>query len=101
MEKLAFAQETGCGNDGSAEFCLPTGKEALLAEVRAIAPSIRAVRSRGRARCEVPAETLYFFPTKEAECVARQGALVDAAWDKLCRIAELPEVRAIVPTWHE
>jgi hypothetical protein len=101
IEKLGFTQKTGCRNDGSVEFCLPTGNEPLLAHVQAIAPSIQAGSSRGRARCNVPAERLYFFPTGEAECVARHGALVDAAWEQLCRIAELPEVRAIVPTWFK
>ncbi|WP_437562179.1 hypothetical protein [Sorangium sp. So ce542] len=100
-EKLAFTRETGCANDGSVEFCLPAGDEALLARVRDIAPTIQEGSSRGRAGCDVPAETLYFFPTGDAECVARHGALEDAAWDKICRIAALPEVRAIVPTWYE
>lgn len=88
-------------NDGSVEFCLPAGDDALLARVRDIAPTIQAGSSPGRAGCDVPAETLYFFPTGEVECVAYHGALEDAAWDKLCRIAALPEVRAIVPTWYE
>jgi len=100
-DELAFTQENGCVNDGSVEFCLPTGDDALVARVREIAPTIQAGSSRGRAGCNVPAETLYFFPTGESECVAHHGALVDAAWDKLCRIAELPEVRTIVPTWYE
>lgn len=99
--KLAFTKETGCANDGSVEFCLPSGDDALLARARAIAPTIQAGSSRGRAGCDVPAETLYAFPTGDAECVARHGALVDAAWDRLCRLAALPEVRAIVPTWYE
>lgn len=81
--ELAFTQANGCMNDGSVEFCLPTGDEALLARVREIAPTIQAGSSRGRAGCNVPAETLYFFPTGDAECVAPHGALVDNAWDKL------------------
>ncbi|WP_437497496.1 hypothetical protein [Sorangium sp. So ce1099] len=100
-EKLAFTRETGCVNDGSVEFCLPAGDEALLARVRDIAPTVEASSGRGRASCDVPAETLYLFPTGDAECTARHGALEDAAWDKVCRIAALPEVRAIVPTWYE
>lgn len=100
-QKLAFTRDTGCVNDGSVEFCLPAGDEALLARVRDIAPTIQAGSSRGRAGCDVPAETLYFFPTGDAECVAHHGALEDAAWDKVCRIAAMPEVRAIVPTWYE
>jgi len=99
--ELQFTKETGCLNDGSVEFCLPSGDEALLAEVRAIAPTVEVGSSRGRAGCNLPAETLHFFPTSGAECVAHHGALVDAAWDKLCRIAALPEVREIVPTWYE
>jgi hypothetical protein len=100
-DKLAFTQETGCQNDGSVEFCLPTGDDALLARVRDIAPTIQAGSSGGRAACDVPVETLYFFPTGDPECVMRHGALKDAAWDQLCRIAALPEVREIVPTWYE
>ena len=99
--KLAFTKETGCSNDGSVEFCLPSGDEALLERARAIAPTIQAGSSPGRAGCDIPAETLYAFPTGEAECVAHHGALTDAAWDRLCRLAALPEVRAIVPTWYE
>ncbi|WP_240807992.1 hypothetical protein [Polyangium spumosum] len=101
IDELAFTQATGCLNDGSVEFCLPSGDEALVARVREIAPTIKAGSSAGRAGCDLPEETLYFFPTGDAECVAHHGALVDAAWEKLCRIATLPEVRAIVPTWYE
>jgi hypothetical protein len=99
--KLGFSKETGCRNDGSVEFCLKTGDEALLTRVKEIAPTIVAGASRGRAGCNVPAETLYFFPTREDECAAPHGALGDAAWDRVCRIAALPEVRSIVPTWYE
>jgi hypothetical protein len=62
---------------------------------------IQALPSQGRADCDVPAETLYLFPTGEVECVLRHGALEDAVWDTLCRIAALPEVRKIVPTFYE
>lgn len=100
-EELLFTQANGCMNDGSVEFCLPTGDEDLVARVKEIAPTIQAGSTKGRAGCNVPAETLYFFPTGPAECVAPHGALVDAAWEKLCRIAALPEVKKIVPTWYE
>ncbi|AGC47148.1 hypothetical protein MYSTI_05872 [Myxococcus stipitatus DSM 14675] len=101
-QKFAFEQETGCRNDGSVEFCLPTGDDALVARVKAIAPTVQVAGvSRGRAGCNVPEETLYFFPTSETECHARHGALTPAAWDTLCRLAELPEVRQLVPTWYE
>lgn len=101
-QKLSFTQETGCRNDGSVELCLPTGDAALLARVKAIAPTLHeAGASRGRAGCNVPEETLYFLPTGEAECTARHGALTPAAWDTVCRLAELPEVHRLVPTWFE
>ncbi|NVJ26863.1 MULTISPECIES: hypothetical protein [Myxococcus] len=100
--KLDFTQETGCRNDGSVEFCLPTGDEALIARVRGFAPtSLQAGASRGRVGCSIPEETLYFFATGDTECVSRHGALTPTAWDALCRIAELPEVRKIAPTWYE
>jgi hypothetical protein len=100
--KLRFTKETGCRNDGSVEFCLPSGDDALVARARAIAPTIQAGPLQGgRAGCDIAAETWYAFPTGEAECVERHGALVDAAWDRLCRLAALPEVQKIVPTWYE
>ncbi|NTX52898.1 hypothetical protein HR086_16365 [Myxococcus sp. CA039A] len=99
--KLRFSRETGCMNDGSVEFCLPTGDEALLARVKALAPSIEANPSRGRAGCDLPKETLYFIPTGETECEARHGALTPAAWTMVCDVAALPEVRKLVPTWYE
>jgi hypothetical protein len=84
------------------EFCLPSGDDAVVARARAIAPTIQAGPMQGgRAGCEIPAETWYAFPTGEAECVERHGALVDDAWDRLCRLAALPEVQRIVPTWYE
>lgn len=99
--KLRFTQATGCRNDGSVEFCLPSGDAAAVAKVSAIAPRVRSGLGRGRAGCAVLTETLYFFPTEEAECVERHGAMKDTAWEELCRIAALPEVREIVPTWFE
>ncbi|MCP3140227.1 hypothetical protein [Pyxidicoccus xibeiensis] len=101
LHELAFTRETGCQNDGSVEFCLPTGDDALVARVKALAPTVRAGTSRGRAGCDTSRETLYFFPTEATECVSHHGALTPAAWDAVCRIAALPEVRAVVPTWYE
>jgi|SRR6185503_21218054 len=99
--KLRFTQEIGCLNDGSVEFCLPSGDAPAIAEVKAIAPGVYSGAGRGRAGCDTLAETLYFFPAGEAECVARHGAMKDWAWEEVCRIAALPEVREIVPTWLE
>ena len=100
-QKIHFTQEAGCVNDGSVEFCLPSGDDAVITRVRAIAPTVRAISSPGRAQCHIPAETLYQFPTGAAECVNHHGALKDAAWGQVCQIAQLPQVRAIVPTWYE
>ncbi|MFP2959650.1 hypothetical protein ACLEPN_17870 [Myxococcus sp. 1LA] len=100
--KFAFTQATGCRNDGSVEFCLPTGDAALLARVREIAPTVQPRGpSRGRAGCDAALETLYLFPTGDAECEAHHGALTPDAWGRLCRIAGLPGVREVVPTWFE
>ncbi|WAM24364.1 hypothetical protein [Myxococcus sp. NMCA1] len=100
--KFAFTQKTGCRNDGSVEFCLPTGDDALLARVRELAPTLQVGgASRGRAGCDVPHETLYLFPTGDTECDSRHGAITPSAWGTLCRVAEIPEVRKIVPTWFE
>jgi hypothetical protein len=74
---------------------------ADLIAAGALKVSLVRTPERGAPVEEGATETMYFFPTGEAECVAYHGALVDAAWDKLCRIAALPEVREIVPTWYE
>lgn len=100
-DKMTFTQKDGCQNDGSVEFCVPAADAGLLAAVQRIAPSLRCNRGGGRARCDLNAELLCLFPTGEAECVARHGALKDAAWTQLCQIAALPQVRQIVPTWFE
>jgi hypothetical protein len=100
-DKMAFTQQDGCRNDGSVEFCAPAADAELLAAVQRIAPQARCARGGGRARCDLDAELLCFFPTGEAECLARHGALKDAAWAQLCQLAALPQIRRIVPTWFE
>jgi hypothetical protein len=99
--KLAFTRETGCQNDGAVEFCMPKDAPAAHAEVKRIAPSVSAMASRGRAGCDTATETLFLYPTNEAACTSRHGALTDTAWNELCQLAALPEIRRIVPTWYE
>lgn len=100
-DKMSFPRERGCENDGSVEFCLPAGDGALLALAQAIAPTLRCAPGGGRARCDAARELLCLFPTGEAQCVTRYGALTDEAWATLCGLAALPEVRRIVPTFFE
>lgn len=100
-ERLRFTQATGCLNDGSVEFCLPVGDDALLAQVLAIAPTVRSAGGAGRAGCAAPTEQLYFLPTTGADCVAHHGAMTDRTWERVCRLAALPQIREIVPTWFE
>ncbi|MCP3061230.1 hypothetical protein LXT21_20840 [Myxococcus sp. K38C18041901] len=99
--KLAFTREDGCRNDGAVELCLPAGDAELLARVQALAPGARALSSRGRAACDTASEVLVVLPLEEQDCEARHGALRPAAWERLCRVAALPQVRALVPTWYE
>lgn len=99
--KLTFTQATGCRNDGAVEFCVPKEAPAVHAEVKRIAPSAAALASRGRAGCDTATETLFLYPTDETVCTSRHGALTDAAWEELCRLAALPEIQRIVPTWYE
>lgn len=99
--KIDFTQAQGCQNDGSVEFCLlPTDGGSY--QVRLIDPSITCAPGGGRARCDPKVELLCFMPTAgPASCVAPHGAMTDAAWAKVCRLAALSEVRRIVPTWFE
>ncbi|MBJ6765641.1 hypothetical protein JGU66_33220 [Myxococcaceae bacterium JPH2] len=100
-QKFAFTREQSCRNDGSVEFCLPSDDAEALARVRAIAPDVRTMPSGGRARCDVPAQVLVLFPTPTSECTERHGALQEPAWERLCRVAALPAVQRVVPTWFE
>ncbi|RJS17740.1 hypothetical protein DRW03_27325 [Corallococcus sp. H22C18031201] len=99
--KFAFTREQSCRNDGWVEFCLPSDDTEALARVRAIVPDARTLPSGGRARCDVPAQVLVQLPTPTSECTERHGALQEPAWERLCRVAALPEVQRVVPTWFE
>lgn len=99
--KIAFAQDTGCSNDGSNEFCIPKGDSATLMEVKRIASSISCGPGRGRAGCDPARQDLCFFPTDTGTCTSSPGALTDAAWAQHCQIASLPTVPQIVHTFFE
>ncbi len=101
--KLQFEQTTGCGNDGSVEFCIPDADAAVLASVQAISTTIRCAPGGGRARCTAsPNLLLCFYPTTfPDECVADRGAMTAGAWDDMCRLTSLPEVAEIVHTIFE
>lgn len=100
VEKFAFTRETACRNDGSVEFCVPKDP-GVEARVRQLAPAVEVNGGGGRAGCELETETLHFFPTPEERCSARHGALNEDAWNELCAVAALPEIRRVVPTWFE
>jgi hypothetical protein len=102
-EKLAFAQATGCSNDGSVEFCIPDGAPAVRSALAAIAPAITCGPGGGRAGCLAsPGLLLCFYPTAvPTECVSTHGAMTDAGWANVCALSSLPEISAIVPTFFE
>jgi hypothetical protein len=99
-EKIRFTKETGCRNDGSVEFCLPANDKRLRATVKRIAPKIE---NKGRQRCDPKTELLFFLPTdvESGSCVERWGAMTDRAWNQVCALARLPEIRAIRQTIYE
>jgi hypothetical protein len=100
-DKIAFSQAEGCLNDGSNEFCIPSGDPAVQARVKSIASRVSCAPGGGRAGCISGSELLCFFPTGPIECVARHGALTAEAWAQHCELAALPEVKRIVHTWFE
>ncbi len=100
--ELRFTQATGCRNDGSVEFCLGDADASEKASLLAIAPGLRCARgSSGRAGCDSEREALCLLELDESDCVARHGAMTHAAFERVCAIARLDAVRAIVPTWYE
>jgi hypothetical protein len=107
-EEIAFTKETGCQNDGSVEFCIPRGDDAVLASVTKIAPEVRCAGAGGRAGCNPATQVLCFFgtsevafPASEPKCVSAHGALTDKAWDQVCKLAALDQVTKVVPTRFE
>jgi hypothetical protein len=104
-EKLGFTQATGCTSDGYVELCIPRGDARLESKVRSLSRPARLMPgSSGRVGCSTATETLVVYPTPfhdPSVCTSRHGALTDAAWQELCALASLPEIRRIVPTWFE
>ena len=100
VDKMMFSQATGCGNDGSVEFCLPDGNAALVANLATISPTISCAGGGGRAMCSArPGLLLCFYPTRfPQECEAPGGGMTDATFADMCSIAALPDVSAIVQT---
>lgn len=100
--EIAFPIESGCMNDGSVEFCLPADDEAALDAAHAITPLITCTQgSRGRAECDTATERLCLVEVPTSACVAPHGTLTPDAWQMMCALAALPEVRMIVPTFYE
>jgi hypothetical protein len=99
--KISFAQEEGCVNDGSIEFCLPADDLNALAAVREIAPQTTCMRAGGRARCDLEAQVLCLVDTKGMCRRDTPGAMTDAGWQTVCDLAALPFIERIVPTWYE
>jgi hypothetical protein len=99
-QKIRFTKETGCRNDGAVEFCLPGNDKKLRAAVKGIAGN---VVNRGRQKCELKTERLFFLPVdvESGSCVERRGAMTDRAWGQVCALARLPKIRSIRQTIHE
>jgi hypothetical protein len=97
--KIKFTQDTGCGNDGSVEFCIPDSDPALSAKLQAIDPRISCAAGGGRAMCSrTPGLLLCFYPTRETECITQHGAMTAATWADMCEIAGEPQITEIVHT---
>lgn len=98
-EKLAFTQATGCQNDGSVEFCIPTnmGIEAML---QTIEPAIHCAAGGGRAMCNAtPNLLLCTYPLAfPAQCATDHGAMTGDTFGDMCSIAAIPQVTMIVHT---
>jgi hypothetical protein len=101
VSEIAFTQATGCQNDGSVEFCIPRGDDAVRASVTNIAPNVECITAGGRAGCNLATQLLCFYPVKESQCTSSHGALTDRAWADVCSLASLTAVKKIVPTFFE
>jgi hypothetical protein len=102
-DKIHFTQQTGCQNDGTYEFCIPTAALCTdcLARVQAIAADAIVSGSGGIAGCDASTQQLCMVPTSPAtqRCEAPNGAMTDAAWAQVCALAGLPFVPAVYPTF--
>jgi hypothetical protein len=99
-DKIEFSQQTGFGNDGSVEFCLPAPDAAALAEVLAIDATIFCERgSAGRVGCNTLTEQLCLLPVDYNATVP--PTMADASWKTVCELAALDVVAKIAPTRYE
>jgi hypothetical protein len=99
-DKIEFTQQTGFGNDGSVEFCLPAPDAAALAEVLAIDATIFCEwGSSGRVGCNTLTEQLCLLPVDYNATVP--PTMADASWKTVCQLAALDVVAKIAPTRYE
>jgi hypothetical protein len=102
MSKFSFTQELGCVNDGWVEFCAEKAGAPVVTTLRAIAPDVSITEgSIGRAGCNEAMEYLVSLPVREADCMAKYGALTDAAWNTLCALSQVKETKHFVPGFAE
>ena len=100
--KLRFTRASACANDGSVEFCVPLGDDALRQRLLALSTELRFTSQRGRAQCEPTSERLVMFPTAKGPGGACEtSTIADSAWTTICGLAAEPAVRVIVPTLYE
>ena len=102
MSKFSFTQEIGCVNDGWIEFCADKGGAPTTTALRAIAPDVSIQEGMiGHAGCNEMTEYLVSQPVHMGDCTAPLGALVDAAWNTLCALSQVPETKHFVPGFAE
>jgi hypothetical protein len=101
IDKIRFSQETGCQNDGAFEFCIPANDPEALAAVMEIAPDVGCGTMGGRAHCNLETELLCMVGTRLLCQPDKPDALTDEGWRTACRLASLPFVKEIVPTFYE
>ena len=102
MSKFSFTQEIGCLNDGWIEFCAEKGGAPTTTALRAIAPEVSIQEGMiGHAGCNETTEYLVSQPVTSADCTQPLGALIDAAWNTLCALSQVPETKHFVPGFAE
>jgi hypothetical protein len=101
-DKIKFARDESCGNDGSVEWCIPDNDAQLVTTLETISSTISCAPGGGRAMCYTGGKLLCFYPTTYPDqCLSQHGQMKPEVWDDICEVAAQPQITAIVHTLLE
>ena len=96
-DKIKFAREMSCANDGAVEWCIPDNDSQLVATLESISSTISCAPGGGRAGCYTGGKLLCSYPTEYPDqCLTSHGEMKPDVWEHICKVAAQPQITEIV-----